>query len=61
MAGRPTGTVTLLFTDVESSTRLWEDRDEEMVAALASHDTFAARSSTYTLKRNSMTSPSCAT
>jgi predicted ATPase/class 3 adenylate cyclase len=35
----PSGTVTFLFTDIEGSTRLWEERGEEMSAALARHDT----------------------
>src|ERR1700736_3685322 len=34
----PTGTVTLLLTDVESSTRLWETQPEEMTAAIARLD-----------------------
>jgi predicted ATPase/class 3 adenylate cyclase len=34
----PTGTVTLLFTDVEGSTRLWEDEPEAMARALRRHD-----------------------
>lgn len=34
----PTGTVTLLFTDIEGSTRLWEAQPEAMKAALAQHD-----------------------
>jgi len=34
----PRGTVTLLFTDIEGSTRLWEERPDEMRAALAQHD-----------------------
>jgi predicted ATPase/class 3 adenylate cyclase len=34
----PTGTVTFLFTDLESSTRLWEDHPEAMKGALARHD-----------------------
>ena len=35
---RPTGTVTFLFTDIEGSTRLWEERAIAMRAALARHD-----------------------
>src|SRR5260370_25630455 len=34
----PTGTVTFLFTDLEGSTRLWEEHPEAMKAALAVHD-----------------------
>lgn len=34
----PSGTVTLLFTDIEGSTRLWEARPVEMGVALARHD-----------------------
>jgi predicted ATPase/class 3 adenylate cyclase len=34
----PTGTVTFLFTDIEGSTRLWEQTPEAMKAALARHD-----------------------
>ena len=34
----PTGTVTFLFTDIEGSTRLWQDEPEAMRAALAEHD-----------------------
>jgi predicted ATPase/class 3 adenylate cyclase len=34
----PTGTVTLLFTDIEGSTRLWEQHPEAMGIALERHD-----------------------
>ncbi len=34
----PTGTVTLLFTDIEGSTRLWEAEPEPMAVALRRHD-----------------------
>ncbi len=37
-AAIPTGTVTLLFTDVEGSTRLWETEPEHMARALRRHD-----------------------
>ena len=38
MAELPSGTVTFLFTDLESSTRLWEELPEAMSDALARHD-----------------------
>jgi len=34
----PTGKVTFLFTDIEGSTQLWEERPVPMQAALARHD-----------------------
>ena len=34
----PTGTVSFLLTDIEASTRLWEDYPAQMGAALARHD-----------------------
>ena len=34
----PTGTVTFLFTDLEGSTRLWEEHPEAMEPSLARHD-----------------------
>jgi predicted ATPase/class 3 adenylate cyclase len=34
----PSGTVTFLFTDLEDSTRLWEEHPEAMRLALARHD-----------------------
>lgn len=40
MAEIPTGTVTFLFTDVEASTRRWEDHPNEMKGAMATHDDF---------------------
>ena len=36
--GPPSGTVTFLFTDLEGSTRLWEEHPDGMRAALARHD-----------------------
>jgi len=38
MGELPTGTVTFLFTDIEGSTRLWEQHPEAMRLALARHD-----------------------
>src|ERR671920_522016 len=38
MNGPPTGTVTFLFTDIEGSTKLWEDDAQAMRVALARHD-----------------------
>src|SRR6266849_7574691 len=35
----PSGTVTFLFSDIEGSTRRWEQHPEAMQAALARHDT----------------------
>jgi class 3 adenylate cyclase len=37
MSAGPSGTVTVLFTDIEGSTRLWEERPAEMREALALH------------------------
>src|SRR5215211_7462453 len=37
-ANLPTGTVTFLFTDIEGSTKLWEEHPETMKSALAKHD-----------------------
>ena len=39
----PSGTVTFLFTDIEGSTRLWEEHPEAMQAALARHDAILVR------------------
>jgi predicted ATPase/class 3 adenylate cyclase len=38
MAEFPTGTVTFVFTDLEGSTRLWDEHPEAMRVALARHD-----------------------
>ena len=38
MAELPSGTVTFLFTDLEGSTRLWEEHPEGMRGALTRHD-----------------------
>lgn len=39
MSDLPTGTITLLFTDIEGSTRLWEIYPDAMPAAIDRHDT----------------------
>jgi predicted ATPase/class 3 adenylate cyclase len=38
MVELPSGTVTFLFTDLEGSTRLWEEHPDAMKTALARHD-----------------------
>src|SRR6266536_2267634 len=38
MPDLPFGTITFLFTDIEGSTRLWEEQPETMRLALARHD-----------------------
>lgn len=38
MSTLPTGTVTFLFTDIEGSTKLWEEFPEAMKSALSKHD-----------------------
>lgn len=42
MAELPSGPITFLFTDIEGSTRLWEQHPREMEQALARHDSLAA-------------------
>jgi class 3 adenylate cyclase len=37
MSDLPTGTVTFLFTDIEGSTKLWQEYPEAMPEALACH------------------------
>lgn len=39
----PTGTITYLFTDVEGSTRLWEQAPEAMGGAMSQHDELIER------------------
>src|SRR5947199_3038283 len=39
MGDQPSGTVTFLFTDIEGSTRMWEELPRAMQLALARHDT----------------------
>lgn len=38
MGERPSGTIAFLFTDVEGSTRLWDEHDDAMNRALREHD-----------------------
>ena len=44
MSQPPTGTVTFLFTDIEGSTKLWEQHPEAMRPALARHDVLLCQS-----------------
>ena len=44
MAELPSGTVTFLFTDLEGSTRLWEEHPDAMKVALARHDEIVSAS-----------------
>jgi class 3 adenylate cyclase len=39
----PSGTITFLFTDIEDSTRLWEQHPEAMRQALIRHDNILRR------------------
>jgi predicted ATPase/class 3 adenylate cyclase len=43
VAGSPAGTVTFAFSDVEGSTRLWQEHPDHMGAALACHDQLVGR------------------
>ena len=38
MTDLPSGTVTFLFSDIEGSTRLWEEHPDAMRECLARHD-----------------------
>lgn len=40
----PSGTITFVFTDIESSTQLWETHPEAMKATLAKHDSILSNS-----------------
>jgi predicted ATPase/class 3 adenylate cyclase len=42
-AALPTGTITFLFTDIEGSTRLWEQHPQAMHVELARHDALLAQ------------------
>lgn len=42
MADLPSGTVTFLFTDIEGSTKLWEEYPDDMPEALARHNALLA-------------------
>lgn len=44
MANLSQGTVTLLFTDIEGSTKLWEQHPEAINGALAKHDSISGES-----------------
>src|SRR4051794_11007458 len=44
VAAMPAGTVTFLFTDLEASTRLWEEHPDAMKVALARHDEIVSAS-----------------
>lgn len=41
MTSLPGGTITFLFTDIEGSTKRWEQQPNEMGPALARHDAIA--------------------
>ncbi len=43
MVNQPTGAVTFLFTDIEGSTRLWEERPDQMRRAVERHDQILTR------------------
>src|SRR4029079_8972421 len=43
VADLPSATVTFLFTDIEGSTRLWEQHPQAMASALARHDAIMRR------------------
>src|SRR5215211_7417352 len=43
MRSPPTGTVTFLFTDIEGSTKLWEQNAQAMQSALSRHDEILRR------------------
>ena len=46
----PSGTVTFLFTDIEGSTKLWEQHPEAMKSALAKHDAILKEAIEYALE-----------
>ena len=43
MANPPTGTLTFLFTDIEGSTKMWEENAPAMQRALLHHDEILRR------------------
>ena len=46
MTDLPSGTVTFLFSDIEGSTRLWEEHPDAMRECLARHDEIMRRAVT---------------
>jgi hypothetical protein len=56
----PTGTVTFLLTDVEGSTRLWEEHPDAMRVALARHDDLIVAAAVRAQRAERAGSPTCA-
>jgi hypothetical protein len=57
----PTGTVTILFTNIEGSTRLWQEKSQAMALSHARHDAILRGGGTNRRMKNKRKKPASVT